>query len=659
LRILSKWLKLGFVRPFTSKTLLARLPNEVSAFSTQPSGESSSRSVLLRLLGLCWQERAACAQVIFCQVALLALTLVGLGAAGLGIDYLRSILQPGAPHVHWPLAVAPPSTWSPLAILCLIAGTIIVAALLRGAFTWLAGVLLARMVHHRVISGLQNAVFAKLQHLSFRFFDQNSRGAIINRATRDIQAIRTFVDTVLIQALVTVLTVAVYAAYMLSINIGLTIACLATLPLLWVICAVFSRAVHPLYLRNRDLFDRMVLALAESIEGVGVIKGFAREREIVQDFRDHNLAVKDQQKRIFWRVSVFTPGIDLLTQVNLVVLLVYGGKLVIDHRLPLGTGLVVFAGLLQQFSTQVSTIAQIANGVQESLTGAKRVFDILDTPAGLPVPEKPVIPAVNRGEVRFENVTFHHTEGGPTVLNDINFAVAPGECIAIVGETGSGKSALLNLIPRFYDPTSGRVLVDGCDVRSLDLQTLRRRVGIVFQESFLFSDTVSANIAFGQSDASLEAIMAAARAACAHDFIQALPNGYDTVLGESGVDLSGGQRQRLAIARALLTNPSILLLDDPTAAIDPETEHEILAAIEQSLAGRTTFVVAHRLSTLQRADRILVLERGRIVQVGTHAELLHAEGPYRGAALHQMIDEDSRRALAEELEQPERSFTLP
>ncbi|HTB81782.1 MAG TPA: ABC transporter ATP-binding protein [Opitutaceae bacterium] len=626
-----------------------RAPGGTSAPQGAFASTASRRSVLLRLLGLCWRERARCIQVILCQIALLTLSLAGLGSTGLGIDYLRSILQPHAPPVHWPFALSPPPAWGPQTVIAVIAAVVIAAALLRGTLAWLSGALLARLVHRRVISDLQTTVFAKLQHLNFRFFDQHSRGEIINRATGDIQAVRTFVDTVLIQALVTVLTVAVYVSYMASIHVGLTFACLATLPLLWIACVMFSHAVHPLYLRNRELFDRMVLTLAESIEGVGVIKGFAREREMGRRFREHNLAVKDQQGRIFWRTSLFTPGIDLLTQVNLVVLLIYGGKLVIEGVLPLGTGLVVFAGLLQQFSTQVTTIAQIANGVQESLTGARRVFDILDAPAGLPMPPNPIVPPVSLGAVRFENVSFSHKEGGPAALQNIDFAVAPGECIAIVGETGSGKSALLSLIPRFYDPTSGRVFVDEYDVRTLDLQTLRRRVGVVFQESFLFSDTVAANIAFGQPDASHEAIVAAARAACAHDFITALPDGYDTVLGESGVDLSGGQRQRLTIARALLTNPSILVLDDPTAAIDPETEHEILIAIEQALAGRTTFVVAHRLSTLQRANRIIVLERGRIVQTGTHAGLMREDGPYRGAALHQMIDEESRRMLAEEI----------
>ncbi len=617
--------------------------------SSSPPKPASRRSVLLRLLGLCWRERSLCLQVIFSQVALLVLSLAGLGSTGLGIDYLRFVLQRGAPAVRWPFGLAPPAGWSHLTVIGVIALAVVVAALARGALSWLSGALLARLVHRKVIAGLQTAVFAKLQHLSFRFFDQNSRGAIINRATGDIQSIRTFVDTVLIQALVTLISLLVYVSYMASIHVGLTIACLATLPAMWLACLFFSRAVHPLYLRNRELFDRMVLTLVESIEGIGVIKGFAREREIAQRFRDHNRVVKDQQRRIFRRVSLFTPGIDFLTQVNLVVLLIYGGKLVISGALPLGTGLIVFAGLLQQFSTQVLAIAQIANGVQESLTGAQRVFDILDAPPGLPLPAHPVMLLKGGGAVRFERVSFSYAEKGPAVLKEIDLAVAPGECIAVIGETGAGKSALLNLIPRFYDPSAGRVLVDGHDVRTLDLQALRRRLGVVFQESFLFSDTVAANIAFGLPGAPRGEIAAAAKLACAHDFIENLPDGYDTVLGESGVDLSGGQRQRIAIARALLTDPSVLLLDDPTAAIDPETEFEILAAIEQALARRTTFVVAHRLSTLRRADRIIVLERGRIVQMGPHAQLLHEAGPYRSAAMHQMIDEDSRRLLAEEI----------
>ena len=616
-----------------------------SALTAAP--EPTARAVLLRLLRLCWHHRRGCLEVLVCQLGLIALGLAGLGFTGYGIDYLRAVLQPERVLPVGPFGFGPPAGWAPMEVIALLAALVIAAAALRALLTWLAGLALARLVHRRIVADLQAAVFAKLQRLSFRFFDRQSTGAILNRATGDIQAVRTFVETVLVQTLVTVVSLVFYAGYMVSIHAGLTLACLATMPLLWVACVRFSRAVHPQYLHGRSLFDRMILTLAENVQGAGVIKGFAREAEMTARFEADNRAVRAQQQRIFWRVSTFSPALDLLTQVNLVVLLVYGGKLAIDGTLPLGTGLVVFAGLLQQFSNQVSTVAQIANGVQESLTGAGRVFEILDAPLGVESPPRPVALPRCRGAVRFERVSFDYTEGD-SVLREIDFSVAPGECVAIVGETGSGKSALLSLIPRFYDPSAGRVLIDGHDVRTLDVQELRRHVGTVFQESFLFSDTIAANLAFGRPGASRDELIAAARAACAHDFIAALPHGYDTVLGESGVDLSGGQRQRLAIARALLARPSILLLDDPTAAIDPETEHEILTAIGNAIEGRTTFVVAHRISTLRRADRIVVLRRGRIVATGTHEELLRREGAYRRAALLQMVDDESRVLLAVE-----------
>ncbi len=584
-------------------------------------------------------------QVLFYQVTLITLGLAGLGFTGLGIDYLRGVLDENAEPLRWPEWLAWLDERAPWHVVLLIGAMVIVAAGLRAALQWLAGVTLARLVHKRVVADLQAAVYSKLQHLSFRFFDQQSTGAIINRATGDIQSIRVFVETVIIQSLVTVISLGVYATYMVIIDPRLTLACLVTLPVLWTACVVFSRLVHPEYLKNRSLFDRMILTLVECVQGVSVIKGFSREAEATEKFRTENTAVRRQKQRIFWRVSTFTPAIDLLTQVNVAVLLVYGGKLAIDGEIPLGAGLVVFAGLLQQFSNQVSTVAQIANGVQEALTGAGRVFEILDAPLGVSSPERPVALAKCRGEVELHGVFFDHVPGDG-VLRDVSLRVGAGECVAIVGETGSGKSALLSLIPRFYDPSGGVVKLDGVDVRELEVDALRRHVSVVFQESFLFSDTVAANIRFGHPEASDEAMIAAAKAARAHEFILALPKGYDTVLGESGVDLSGGQRQRLAIARALLTDPAVLLLDDPTAAIDPETEHEILSAIEGAISGRTTFIVAHRLSTLRRADRIVVLERGRIVQTGTHAELVHRDGSYRRAAMLQMVDDESRRLLA-------------
>jgi ATP-binding cassette subfamily B protein len=320
------------------------------------------------------------------------------------------------------------------------------------------------------------------------------------------------------------------------------------------------------------------------------------------------------------------------------VLLGYGGWLVAHNQLPLGAGLVVFAGLLDQFSGQVNNVATIVNSVQQSLIGARRVFEILDEPIEVKSAPGAVRHARFEGAVRFENVSFGYDLPGQPLLRHLQLDVKPGQCVAILGATGSGKSILMGLIPRFYDATAGRVVVDGIDVRNLDLDDLRRNIGLVFQESFLFSNTVAANIAFGHPRATAEQIERAARIAAAHEFIMGLPKGYDTVLSESGNSLSGGQRQRLAIARAVLLEPAILLLDDPTAAIDSETEHEIFEALDRAISGRTTFVVAHRLSTLRRADCIIVMENGEIVQRGTHSELMRVPGPYLQVANLQLVD---------------------
>jgi len=595
----------------------------------------SGGQIVRRLFGLAWRYRGPWLGVIAIQLVLLTLGVSGLSLTGVGIDYIRHVLQ-GTPVPALPFGVALPP-WEPMAVLALIAGGILGLAGGRSVLNYLYAVRVNHLTQQEIVPWLRGRVYDKLQQLSFRFFDENSTGSIINRVTGDVQAVRMFLDQVLVQSVIMAISLGVYVVYMASLAPGLTLACLATTPLLWTVSALFTRRMLPLYARNRELADDMVRALAESVQGAPVVKAFGREAENRADFFRRNDAVLSQQRAIFWRVSLFSPFVGFLTRVNIAVLLGYGGWLVIRGELAFGTGLVVFAGLLEQFSGQVNNVAGIVNSMQNSLIGARRVFEILDAPVEIKSPPDAVKPARPRGHVRFENVYFGY-EPGRLVLHGIDLDVPPGCCVAILGATGAGKSALMSLVPRFYDPAAGRVTIDGVDVRRCDVQELRRNIGLVFQESFLFSHTVAANIAFGRPDATRAQIERAARIASAHDFISTMPQGYDTVLGESGNNLSGGQRQRLALARAILLEPPILLLDDPTAAIDPETEHEIFAALDRAIAGRTTFIVAHRLSTLRRADFIVVMENGRIVQRGTHEELMRQSGPYVRVADLQLVD---------------------
>lgn len=596
-----------------------------------------SGALLRRMLALSWRYRWGCLRLLAQQGLLLWTALAALDLSGVGIDAV--LFHAGAANrpAVYPFGFTPPTAWSPLAEVALIAVAILLLAVARGSLNYIYAVDSGKLIHERIVVDLRSQVYDKMQRLSFRFFDANSTGAIINRVTSDVQSVRAFVDGVLIQLVILVLSLVCYLVYMVRIDVGVTFACLATTPVLWIVTVIFSRLVRPAYDRTRELVDHVVLTLAENIQGVHVVKGFGREREEITKFGSAAQAVEDQQQQIFWKVSIFTPAIGLLTQLNVVILLAYGGWLVTQDRMPLGTGLVVFAGLLTQFASQVANLTNITNSIQQSLSGARRVFEVLDAPVEIKSPPDALRLPRAHGRVEFENVSFAYDAAVP-VLQDVRFAVEPGQCVAILGATGAGKSTLLSLIGRFYDPTAGRILVDGLDLRSLDLVDLRRNIGWVFQESFLFSNTIAANIAYGNPAATRDEIERAARIACAHDFIVQAPDGYDSVLGEGGMNLSGGQRQRLAIARAILLDPAILLLDDPAASIDPHTEHEILEAMQSAMQGRTTFVVAHRLSTLRHADFVLVLEQGRIIQVGTHTDLLEVPGHYQTAAAIQGIE---------------------
>lgn len=577
------------------------------------------------------------------QVVLLVLGVSGLGLVGLAVDVMRHALDPGAAAPRWPLGLVPPRGFSTFALLVLIAGLVLGMAVTRALLNVAYAVAVGRLVHLNIVPDLRTQVFNKIQRLSFRFYDEHATGSIINRVTGDVQAVRGFIDGVVLQGGILLFSLAVYFVYMLRTHVGLTLACLAFTPLLWAAATLFSRWAQPAYRRSREIADEMVLTMTEGVRGIQVTKSFGREAEALARFQGKTHALEQHQQSVFRRVSQFTPAVGFVTQLNTAVLLMYGGTLVTGGKLTLGD-LIVFAGLFQQLSGQISSMAGVVNTLQQSLAAARRVFEVLDAPIEIESPPAAVRLGDLRGHVAFEAVDFAYQQGAP-VLKNVSFEVCPGESVALVGVTGSGKSTLLSLVPRFFDPTAGVVRVDGVDVREVDLDALRRKIGVVFQESLLFRATVAENIAFGHPEAPRAEIERAALTAGADAFIRELPDGYDTVLTEGAATLSGGQRQRIAIARALLLDPVILLLDDPTTAVDPETEHEVLAAMQEAMRGRTSLVVASRLATLQRVDSILVLEDGALIERGTHEELMRLRGRYFEAASLQAADEASEEIL--------------
>ncbi len=606
---------------------------------------SDNLALIRRLLRFAWQFRRRCLLVIILQSAILGLTIGSVNLAGVAIDFLKVRLT-GTGEVVWPLGIAPPQGADPLNVVLVVGACVALFAVLRAVLEYFNELSRGFLIHVDIVLRLRGLVYEKMQLLSFRFFDRNASGTLINRVTSDVQMTRAFIDQVVVQVFIMLVSLLVYLGYMLSYHVPLTLACLITTPLLWYASVWFAKKLRPAYLENSERMDRVVLNFSESMQGIQMIKGFALEKLRIAEFGKQTDAVRQKRQEIFWMTSNFAPFVGMLTQLNLVILLGYGGYLVIQGELPLGTGLVAFAALLQQFSNQVANLAGVADSVQQSLTGARRVFEVLDAPVEIESPENAVHPDSIEGNIRFENVSFGFDPGKP-VLRGIDLEAKRGEVVAIAGATGSGKSLVMSLIPRFYDPAAGRILLDGHDLRKLDLGFIRRNVGMVFQENFLFSNSVAANISFGHPNATREQIEKAARIACAHEFILNMPNGYDSILSESGNNLSGGQQQRLAIARAVLLEPAILLLDDPTAAIDPETEHEIMEAIDRAIAGRTTFIVAHRLSTLRRADQVIVLDQGRVLQRGHHNQLMEEDGLYRRAVELQAVDPESMALLAE------------
>ena len=509
--------------------------------------------------------------------------------------------------------------------LMLVAAAILGTSILRGLAAYGQGYF-SQSTSNLVAYDLRAKMYDHLQHLSFSFHDDSETGQLMSRMTADIEAVRMFFPMGLLRAIVAIATFGSITIILFRLDLYLALVTLISVPILLYLAGIVTKRLRPLWLQSQNGVGDLSTVMQESLAGVRVVKSFAREEFEIEKFGSKNMEVRELNMSAM-RLSAWNQPLMVFALNAITVLVLWvGGVAVINKHLSLGTLAAVVQYVLL-LGTPVRTFGFMINWFVRGLTGGTRIFSVLDTESAIKdAPDAKVLPHVD-GHVRFEHVSFAYGNGNE-VLHDIDIDAQPGQVTAILGPTGSGKSSILNLLPRFYDVKDGRVLVDGNDVRAVTQASLRRQIGLVLQDVFLFNATIRENIAYGVKEATDEQVVNAAKAARIHDFILTLPNGYDTWVGERGVTLSGGQKQRVAIARTLLLNPSILVLDDSTSSVDMETEYLIQQALEAVMRGRTTFVVASRLRTIKNADQIIVLDRGRIVERGNHASLLKLNGPY-------------------------------
>ncbi len=503
---------------------------------------------------------------------------------------------------------------------------VVLFAIMRGAFSFVQA-FMAESLSQGIAFDLRNEIFAKIQRLSFSYHDQNQTGQLMIRATDDVEKLRLFIAQGLVLAAQAFLLLIVTLLILVLSNWQLTLVVLPILPIALVTFIIFGAVSQPLFVQIQTRLSALNTILQENMAGIKVVRAFARESYEQKRFDASTLELYAQQLKVARTFSFLFPVIFLIAQLGQVALLYFGGRQILDGTLSLGD--------YQKFSLYViyvffplGQLGFIISLMAQAGASATRVFEILDAKSD--VTDKPNaihLPPI-QGTLEFKDVTFRYFGGGDPVLQNVTFEAKPGTTVALLGGTGSGKTTIINLIPRFYDTSEGAITIDGHDVRDVTLDSLRSQIGIVLQETNLFSGTIRDNIAFGRSDATDDEVIAAAQAAAAHDFIMTFPEGYNTPVGERGSTLSGGQKQRIAIARALLLNPRILILDDSTSSVDLITEYRIQKALDRLMQGRTSFVIAQRISTVLNADMILVLDKGRVVASGKHEELMESSPIY-------------------------------
>ncbi|CAN5551302.1 ABC transporter ATP-binding protein [soil metagenome] len=505
-----------------------------------------------------------------------------------------------------------------------VAGLLIVT-LIKGVLTFYEG-RGTEVISQGVAYNLRNAIHQKLASLSFAYHDQTETGQLLSRAVQDVERIRFLTGRALLRLAGSIILSIGTAIVLITMNPTLALLSMAILPFLAYRAYSYGKQLRPISLAIQQALAVLTTQLEQNLRGARVVKAFAQEAHENEHFDAENNHWFGLSARSVWLQAINAPLLDLIANAGAVLIIWYGGLLVIRRQLTLGE-LVAFTTYLGQLVQPIRRLGTIIPAMAMAASAGERIFEILDAPSEVrDAPDAYPLPSVS-GHVHFEKVSFAYF-GRHQVLREINIDAQPGQIIALLGATGSGKSSIINLIPRFYDPTSGSITIDGHDLRKVTLNSLRDQIGIVLQETTLFAATIRENIAFGRPDATDAEVEAAAQAAQAHDFIQSMPDGYATHVGERGATLSGGQKQRVAIARALLKDPKILLLDDATASVDTETERQIQMALARLMQGRTSFVIAQRLSTVRMADQILVLEKGRIAATGTHQELLRTSELY-------------------------------